>query len=146
MKKAWMIIIIAFALVGLIVWGTYAIFDNLFPMADPIRYPSASNLPYKESISSISLAQNNGASVMVESDDIGTVLQNIANAQPTRIMSVNDYPAAKTYYTITVETPARKYWYFIYEEDSQVYIEVPYEGVYTTNHQFFDFVVAYFDN
>lgn len=146
MKKLWIIVIIAFSLVGITVWCGYAVFNSIFPMAGPISYPSTSDALYQESIDSISLAQNHGTSLMVQSDDIGTVLQNIGNAQPTRIMSVNDYPVTKIYYTITLKTPERKYCYFIYEDDSQVYIEVPYEGVYTSNRQFFEFITAYFDN
>ena len=136
MKKTWVIIIIA--LLGIAVIGGYAILNNIFPKADPIKFPDT------ESITAITLIQKDGSSVAVETADFGEILKNITNAQPTRTMSVNDYPTAKTYYTIEVDTAARQYRYFLYAENSQVYVELPYEGIYKANQQFFDFVLEYF--
>lgn len=136
MKKTWVIIIIA--LLGIAVIGGYAILNNIFPKADPIKFPDT------ESITAITLIQKDGSSVAVETADFGEILKNITNAQPTRTMSVNDYPTAKTYYTIEVDTAARQYRYFLYAENSQVYIELPYEGIYKSNQQFLDFVAEYF--
>lgn len=136
MKKTWVIIIIA--LLGVAVIGGYAILNNIFPKADPIKFPDT------ESITAITLIQKDGSSVAVKTADFGEILKNITNAQPTRTMSVNDYPTAKTYYTIEVDTAARQYRYFLYAENSQVYIELPYEGIYKANQQFLDFVLEYF--
>ena len=136
MKKTWVIIIIA--LLGIAVIGGYAILNNIFPKADPIKFPDT------ESITAITLIQKDGSSVAVETADFGEILKNITNAQPTRTMSVNDYPTAKTYYTIEADTAARQYRYFLYAENSQVYIELPYEGIYKSNQQFLDFVAEYF--
>ena len=136
MKKTWVIIIIA--LLGIAVIGGYAVLNNIFPKADPIKFPDT------ESITAITLVQKDGSSVAVETADFGEILKNITNAQPTRIMSVNDYPTAKTYYTIEVDTAARQYRYFLYAENSQVYVELPYEGIYKANQQFLDFVLEYF--
>ena len=136
MKKTWVIIIIA--LLGIAVIGGYAILNNIFPKADPIKFPDT------ESITAITLIQKGGSSVAVETADFGEILKNITNAQSTRTMSVNDYPTAKTYYTIEVDTAARQYRYFLYAENSQVYIELPYEGIYKANQQFLDFVLEYF--
>ena len=136
MKKTWVIIIIA--LLGIAVIGGYAILNNIFPKADPIKFPDT------ESITAITLIQKGGSSVAVETADFGEILKNITNAQPTRTMSVNDYPTAKTYYTIEVDTAARQYRYFLYAENSQVYIELPYEDIYKSNQQFLDFIADYF--
>ena len=130
--------IIIIALLGIAVIGGYAILNNIFPKADPIKFPDT------ESITAITLIQKGGSSVAVETADFGEILKNITNAQPTRTMSVNDYPTAKTYYTIEVDTAARQYRYFLYAENSQVYIELPYEGIYKSNQQFLDFVAEYF--
>ena len=136
MKKTWVIVIIA--LLGIAVIGGYAVLNNIFPKADPIKFPDT------ESITAITLIQKDGSSVAVETADFGEILKNITNAQPTRTMSVNDYPTAKTYYTIEVDTAARQYRYFLYAENSQVYIELPYEGIYKANQQFLDFIADYF--
>ena len=136
MKKTWVIIIIA--LLGIAVIGGYAVLNNIFPKADPIKFPDA------ESITAITFIQKDGSSVAVETADFGEILKNIANAQPTRTMSVNDYPTVKTYYTIEVDAAARQYRYFLYAENSQVYVELPYEGIYKSNQQFLDFIAEYF--
>ena len=136
MKKTLVIIIIA--LLGIAVIGGYAILNKIFPKADPIKFPDT------ESITAITLIQNDGSSVAIETADFGEILKNITNAQPTRTMSVNDCPTAKTYYTIEIDTAARQYRYFLYAEKSQVYIELPYEGIYKSNQQFLDFIADYF--
>lgn len=137
MKKTWIIVIIALLSIS-IIGGGYAVLDNIFPKAATI------NCPTEDSITSISLIQNNNVSLTVDATDFEEFLQNIRNAQPTRQMSVNDYPRVKTYYTIVVDTSVREYKYFIYIENSQVYIEIPYEGIYKANQQVLDFVVEYF--
>lgn len=136
MKKTWIVVIIA--LLGIAIIGGYAILDTLFPKADPITCPDAEN------VTAITLIQNAGSSAAVETEDFGEILKNITNAKPTRIMSVNDHPTAKTCYTIEVDTVAGQYRYFLYVEKSQAYIELPYEGIYKTNQQFLAFVAEYF--
>ena len=139
MKKTWIIVIIVLLSIS-IIGGGYAVLDNIFPKAANINYPT------EDSITSISLIQNNNVSVTIDATDFEEFLQNIRNAQPTRQMSVNDYPTVKTYYTIVVDTSVREYKYFIYAENSQVYIELPYEGIYKANQQVLDFIVKYFKN
>ena len=136
MRKTWIVVISVLLAVAII--GGYAVLNNIFPKADPIKFPDT------ESITAITLIQKDGSSVAVETADFGEILKNITNAQPTRTMSVNDYPTAKTYYTIEVDTDTRQYRYFLYTENSQVFIELPYEGVYKSNQQFLDFIEEYF--
>ena len=138
MKKTWIIVIIA--LLGISVAGGCAVLDSIFPEADPISCPTA------ESITTITLAQNDSPSLIVEAADAREILKHITDAVPTRAMSVNDYPTAKTYYSIEIDTVERYYRYFLYVENAQVYIELPYEGIYKSNQQFLDFIAAYFKN
>ena len=154
------------ALLVIAVIGAYPVYNYMFPMAEPIDCPDM------ESITSITLIQDNNTFVTVETTDSGDFLHNISNAEPTRIWSVNDYPVEKltatagseqnsstegparfaldgnpvekSYYTMEIDTSERKYRYFIYEENSQVYIESPYEGVYKTNQQILDLVAKQF--
>ena len=136
MKKVWLVVIIA--LFGFSVIGGYAVFDSVFPKADPISCPDV------DSITAISLSQNSTPSLVVEAPVFAEVLESIRNTQPTRQWSVNDYPTANDYYTIEIDTPARDYRYFVYVENSQVYLEAPYGGVYKANQQLLDFLAAYF--
>lgn len=138
MKKFWIAVIIA--LLGIAVFGGYAVLDSIFPKAGPIKCFDT------ESITTVTLVQNNGSSVAVETEDFGEILEIITNARPTRKMSVNDYPTAKTYYTIEVDTAARQYRYFVYVENSQAYIEIPYEGIYKIEPKFINFAAEHFRN
>lgn len=138
MKKVWIISIIAMLCISLI--GGYYIFDSIFPKAEAISYPS------KDIIISISITQNNDVSIEVIESDFEDILLYISNVKPTRAMSVNDYPTSKPYYSISINTSAREYRYYIYKEGSQVYIELPYEGIYRANQQFWDFIVNYYTN
>ena len=126
-------------LVVLCIIGGFVLLDNMFPVADPIA------LPETEDITSVSLAQEDDLCVSVDPSDYALLLENMKNAQPTRIMSVNDYPGISNYYIIRIETPERAYQFWAYTEDSKAYIEDPYTGVYTTNAQFLDSLAAHFE-
>lgn len=131
MKKSWIIII---TIVGLITIGGYAVFDNVFPKATPINYPVIDN------VISISLIQNNDVSMTVDESEFEVILQNIKDAKPTRKMSVNDYPSVRPYYEVVIKTTEREYRYFIYTEDGYVHIEIPYEGIYKSDQQFYNLI------
>ena len=143
MKKTSIIIIIILCLAFS---GGYFVFDSIFPKAGPISGPTQNRANKDRLIKSISLAKKDGSSVMVENEELGIVLQSIDNAKSTRKMSANDYPTVETYYTIEILSSVRVYSYFIYKENSQVYIEVPYEGIYTSSQEFYDFVEGYFNS
>ena len=129
MKK---VLITAFiAVLCVIAVGGYVLFQNMFPVAAPLEYPQA------EEIISISLACHSDS---VAVSDAGLLLESIRDAQPTRIWSVQDYPAAESYYILELDTPERAYRYYIYEEKSLVYLESPYEGIYEVDPQLLDFL------
>lgn len=134
MKKAWII-----AVIGVVLIGGVLVVDSIFPKAPPINCPSG------EDVISISISQNNDF-VEIGSPINKEVLQNIRNAEPTRKMSVNDYPVVDPYYSIEIETLERSYQYFVYSENSKVYIEIPYEGIYEANQRLLDLVADSYYN
>ncbi len=136
MKKIWFIVVVVFLCASVI--GGYTLLDSIFPKADAISCPPS------ESISSVSLTQSGNSSVTAEAEDFEELLHNIRSALPTRRMSVNDSPSVKDYYTLSFETSEREYRYFIYKESSQVYIELPYEGIYRSDRQVLDSLTEYF--
>lgn len=99
-------------------------YDRLFPMAEPVRVPDM------DDIISVAVTEKNDKTVGIEKNDCEELMQYISSSRPTRIMSVNDYPAADTYYRIDISASSRQYWYYVYEDNGQVYVEVPYEGIY----------------
>lgn len=143
MKRKYVIVIVILC-IALI--GGYFIFDSIFPKAGVISGPMQNRTNKDKLIKSISLMRDDNSFAMVENQDIGIVLQNIDSAIPTRKMSINDYPTAKDYYNIEIISSVRTYRYFIYKENSQVYIEVPYEGIYKSNQEFYDFIADHFNN
>lgn len=137
MKNVW--IPVAIVLIVVLAACGYGTLNHIFPMAEPVSCPAA------ETILSMTLSQKNGVSVSVEPGEYDKFLQGIRSAQPTRQMCVNDYPAAKMYYTVQMETAERGYRYYVYAEGLQVYIESPYEGIYKTDPEFLEFLAAYFE-
>lgn len=142
MKKSLIVYAVIFLIVTLIfvvpIIGGYFILNDFFPKADPI------NCPAVENIQSVSLAGNDEHTVLLNETDYEELLLNISNSLPTRNMPMNDYPAVRQYYTITIQTSVREYRYFVYEEDSQIYIELPYEGIYRSDNKMFDFVLEHY--
>lgn len=142
MKKSLIVYVVVFLIVTLIfvvpIIGGYFILNDFFPKADPINCPTAEN------IQSVSLSGNDEHTVLLNETDYEELLHNIINSLPTRNMPMNDYPAVKQYYSIIIQTSVREYRYFIYEDDSQVYIEIPYEGIYRSDNKMLDFVLEHY--
>lgn len=113
-------VILGLLLVALI--GAYTAYISLFPMAKPMD----TVLP--KDILSVSVCPKGGEETVVE--DTAALLDLMADAEPTRTMSVNDYPTAAMYYTVSIRTHEWNCQYFIYEDHGTVYIEIPYGGVY----------------
>lgn len=140
-KEKWLIPVVVIVTTVLLVFAVVsapAVYDHFFPMAADVVCPN------EEDVASVSLMNNSDPSAVIEVTDFGYILYSIRNAQPTRNWSVNDYPTAEHYYTIEINTSTRQYRYFVYIEDSQVYLESPYEGVYKADQQLFDFLEAAF--
>ena len=130
MKKIIIPIIVVIVLAGLVLGGYWAI-DCLFPKADPINVPSAS------SVVSMTVAKNEnrkaGEPREIASADIDSILSQLTEAEPTRKMSVQDSPDAKTYYEIVAKTSERTHYFYVYFESGDCYVEIPYEGIYTVD-------------
>ena len=134
-KVFWVIALILFMSV---VAGGWHMFNEIFTKAKPIRTPSI------EEISSISVAVNNDEEFEIEGVDLEELFEHIKNAKPTREQSVNDYPP-KGFFRVEVQASEMEYRYFVYERGEQVYIEMPYEGIYTADSWLFSFVIKYFE-
>lgn len=130
MKKIIIPIIVIVILAGLILGG-YLMIDRLFPKAAPINVPSASSV--------VSMAvkknenRNDGDLREIARADIDSILSKLSKAEPTRKMSVQDSPDAKTYYEIAAETSERTHYFYVYFESGDCYVEIPYEGIYTVD-------------
>lgn len=130
MKKIIIPIIVVVAIVALI-GGGYLVMDSLFPKADPINVPSAS------SVVSMTVIKNdsgqNGEPREIAIVDVDSILSLLSEAEPTRKMSVQDSPDAKTYYEIAAKTSERTHYFYVYFENGTCYVEIPYEGIYTVD-------------
>ena len=128
MKKIIIPIIVIVILAGLILGG-YFVIDSLFPKADPINVPSAS------SVVSMTVKKNENRNDRdlreIANADVDSILSKLSEAEPTRKMSVQDSPDAKTYYEIAVKTNERIHYFYVYFENGTCYVEIPYEGIYT---------------
>ena len=130
MKKIIIPIIIVVILAGLILGGCLLI-DSLFPKADPINVPSAS------SVVSMTVKKNEDRKDEepreIANADIDSILSHLSEAEPTRKMSVQDSPDAKTYYEIAAKTDERTHYFYVYFDNGTCYVEIPDEGIYTVD-------------
>lgn len=132
MKRIWILLLILFVSLAL---GGYILSDQMFPLAEPICCPDP------EKVTAVYLSPK-GDSPM-EAAGAEALLAAIACAEPTRLWSVNEFPAAEEYYTLVLVTPEREYRYYLYEEDSRVYVESPYEGVYQRDARLLESIASY---
>lgn len=120
--------------------GVIYLYNDIFPKAGPIRCPDI------KQITSVTLGCNTpDGSIPMAEQYYGDLLQHIGSAEPTRKQAINDYPPGKIYYSVDVHTDDGTYRYFIYEESEQVFIEVPYEGIYASEMELLDLVLQYFE-
>ena len=133
MKKI-VILVVALAIIAGLIIGGYLMIDSLFPKADPINVPSAS------SVVSMTVKKNenrnDGDLREIANADVDSILSKLSEAEPTRKMSVQDSPDAKTYYEIAVKTNERTHYFYIYFENGTCYVAIPYEGIYTVDNGF----------
>ena len=119
--------------------AAWYLFIDIFPKAPPIRMPKI------EEITSIFVAVNNDEAFEINDLNLEELFYYIQKAEPTREQSLNDYPSGYGFFRIEVQTREREYRYFVYERGEQVYIEIPYEGIYTADSWLFSFVIKYFE-
>lgn len=126
--------IITVIIVIAIILSGYLIYNNMFPVAKPIPYPSI------EDITSIRISTDDNKENKVHGVDFAKIILYISNSKPTRAMSVNDFPTVRPYYKIEVSTDKRMFNYYIYKENNNVYIELPYEGIYIIDREIVDII------
>ena len=125
--------------VGLLAGAVY-LFNDIFPKAKPIRHPES------DEIISVKLSCNTpDATIPMSEQYYEDLIRYISEAKPTRKQSLNDTPTSGAYYGVEIQTNEKQYRYFVYEEGEQVYIEMPYEGIYESRIELFDLVLKYFE-
>ena len=94
-------------------------------------------LPEIEYIDSISVENNDGSFSCTDMEQITKIVSALKDMEPTSKSSVNDFPAVDDYMSIhfycsddTVET------IFFYEDNGEMYVEQPYQGIYTPSSAF----------
>ena len=132
MKWIGILLLILFVSLAL---GGYILLDQMFPLAEPICCPDP------ETVTAVFLSRRGESPLEVNGAE--AILQAISQAEPTRLWSVNEFPAAEEYYTLVLVTPEREYRYYLYEEDSRVYVESPYEGVYQRDARLLESIASY---
>lgn len=125
MKKS---IIVATIFIVLILGGYY-IYNNIFPVAEPIQCPTI------EDIISIDVITDDNKENKILGTDFASLVTYISNSKPTRIMSTNESSTITPYYKIEISAEGKTYNYYVYEDDKKVYIERPYEGIYTIDNK-----------
>ena len=138
-KKNIILTIVLIICVGLLAGAVY-LFNDIFPKAKPIRHPEP------DEIVSVKLSCNTpDATIPMSEKYYEDLIRYISEAKPTRKQSLNDTPTTGAYYEVEIQTDEIQYRYFVYEEGEQVYIEMPYEGIYEAEHTLFSIVLKYFE-
>lgn len=119
--------------------GFWYLFDSVFSKAEPIE-----RLEVEDIVSVLLSCNTPEGTIQMSNQYHEDLIEHISEAKPTRRQSVNDYPTVRDYYGVEVQTTGKQYRYFVYEEGTQVYIEIPYTGIYKSNNKLLDLVLTYF--
>lgn len=137
-KKAVLVAVVLIVCFGLLISVSYML-NEIFPKAKPIKLPDS-----VEAVS-VSVAVNTDDAIAIDEACAAEVLLYISDAKPTRRQSVNDYPDVRPFYRLEIHSSERDYRCFVYEEGSQVFIELPYEGIYTADSELLQLLSTYFN-
>lgn len=138
-KKNIILTIVLIVCIGLLAGAVY-LFNDIFPKAEPIRHPEP------DEIVSVTLSCNTpDATIPMSEKYYEDLIRYTSEAKPTRKQSLNDTPTSGAYYGVEIQTDEMQYRYFVYEEGEQVYIEMPYEGIYESKIELLNLVLKYFE-
>ena len=140
MKKRTQILSIAVILCVALFVAAACLLNDIFPKATPMAVPEPGEL-----ISVMLRYNSTNVEVAVDQDDYESLLQHLSSGIPTRRQAMNDTPTVQPHYCAEIRTEDRWYCYFVYEEAGQVYIEIPYEGIYESDMVILDLVLRYFE-
>lgn len=113
----------------LVVIGEIKIYNDFFPMAEPI------NLPSNDEIIAINIKKDTFNINYTDSEILKMIVEQLSKAKETRLLTVHDRPTVRDYYTVDIITKYNNMTYtsFIYQENSKWYLEQPYTGIYEIN-------------
>ena len=140
MKKRTKILTILVILCVALFVAAACLLNDIFPKATPMAVPDPADL-----ISATLRYNSTNVAVAVNQEDYESLLQHLGSGIPTRRQAMNDTPTVQPHYCAEIQTEDRWYCFFVYEEDGQVYIEIPYEGIYESDMVMLDLVLRYFE-
>lgn len=128
MKKTilkWIISSICISML-LVVIGGIKIYNDFFPMAEPVNFPS------NDEIIAIDIKKDTINLKYTDPEILKMIIEQLSKAKETRLLTVHDRPTVRDYYTVDIITKDNDMTYtsFIYQENSKWYLEQPYIGIY----------------
>ena len=128
MKKTilkWIISSICISML-LVVIGGIKIYNDFFPMAEPVNFPS------NDEIIAIDIKKDTINLKYTDPEILKMIIEQLSKAKETRLLTVHDRPTVRDYYTVDIITKDNDMTYtsFIYQENSKWYLEQPYTGIY----------------
>lgn len=139
-QRVWFLYAIPFILIIAIGVGGFWLLEEVFPKAPEIDLPGQQEILSAHASSTTDLM---GVIVDIPAEDQEALLTLLARSIPTRMQSVNDSPSVRPYYEFRLKTEKRSYSYFVYLEDGQLWLEMPYTGIYRTGSELLDLAKAY---
>ncbi len=102
--------------------------------ADPIELPPINEI--------ISVEITTGIEDIIHKDEawIKSFIQKVSEATPTSKKSVQDVPTVSKYTRVDIVGDKKISSIFIYEENSEYYIEQAYRGIYKTDETILEFL------
>ncbi|MBR5366195.1 MAG: DUF5301 domain-containing protein [Clostridia bacterium] len=114
--------VLALLCIAAIIW----ILHSLFPKAPPVDFP--------ENYEQLTVRQYGAEEErIVYPEDADLLLDVLREAEPTNRQSIQDFPFEQEYTTFTIHTPDEEpgyYRFYLYEEDENMILEIPYCGIY----------------
>lgn len=96
--------------------------------------PTLIHLPESSTISSIEITSKAETMQYKEIEEIDSIIQRLSNSELTRKTSVQDVPLVEDYTSIILNlVNGEPITLYVYQENENWFIELPYQGIYKIN-------------
>ncbi len=130
--------IILFTVVGCVTFAALYAISRVFPLATALTFP--------EEVSAITISNSDNEHLTSYTDAASIELfkSYIVESKPTRKHSLNDFPVNSEYFSLQFalgdEENAAYTKIYIYSENNDSYLELPYYGIYEVDAKILDLI------
>ena len=98
------------------------------------------DLPEIDKILTINIFNDGSVNSYIDKEDIKNIVSIILDSNKTSKDSVNEIPNTESYIVLEMVTSDKTYTIYLYNKNEEIYLEIPYQGIYEVNEKLYEFL------